>query len=109
MTQPRDRARLCENLPLVRHQAPANAAELLVAEQAGQDIGEALTAVLRRLGVPEPAGPFRSPPHLPMSGVPSAEVFVCPVGACDRAVVRRSGVPAPKCALRGGTMRLTRI
>lgn len=109
MTQPRDRARLCENLRLIRDNAPADAAALLAAERAGQDIGTVLTAVLRRLGAPEPPGPLRRPPSVPAGEIPSAEVFVCPAGACDRTVPRRSGMPAPRCALHEDPLRLTWI
>jgi len=49
----RDVARLCANLVPLRRAAPEDTERLLVAARAGQEIGVALSDLLRRLDAPD--------------------------------------------------------
>lgn len=121
MTTARDRARLCVNIALLRQRAPAEAADLIADAEAEREIGDRLTALLRRVGILEGGRPSRSVTRLPLPPSPPADLFVCPAaasgpagdgpgdGACDRFVARRIGVPTPQCAMRGVPLRLRHL
>jgi hypothetical protein len=109
-----DIARLCENLVPMRRAAPDETAQLVAEARDGQEIGERLTSLLRRLGAPEPGQTRRRDVSSTMlgrtsAGRTSAEVFVCPVQLCDRMVPRRSGKPAPRCEIASTRFRLDRV
>ncbi|MFI2663420.1 hypothetical protein [Micromonospora carbonacea] len=79
--------------------------ELIARARLGEDVGAALRKVLRTLGLPV-AGRPRSDPFGPLfqgtwpgERLPSRDVYVCPLGLCSYAWVRRPGTAVPDCLL----------
>lgn len=102
----REIARLCENLSWLCGTARAAGLDARLAAAvaaAAEGRSEGLTALLRRLDVPE-TSPTRDPGGIryPPSTVDRqlVDTYECPAGACDREWIRPPGVAVPRCAVR---------
>jgi hypothetical protein len=107
-----DLARLCEHLVRLRRAAPDETTQIVDNVRAGEDVGEQVSNLLERLGIPEPGQIRRVATGAVLRGVTqhtAGEVFVCPAELCVRVLPRRSGVATPKCGIAGVPFRLDRV
>jgi hypothetical protein len=103
-------ARLCQSLRLVRRLAPTGEIDELIAKaRAGDDVGDQVTDLLRRLGLPDPTPQVRATLAAGLPGVGpghfSPDGYICPVKLCTAWVRRRPGAARPFCEVEQLEMR----
>ncbi len=106
-----DLALLCAELPVLKRLADQagladDFAEVVDAAARGGLSANAVTDLLRRLGIPH-ASARRDVPDLPglVGGHTAGEIYECPTASCTRIWVRGPGLQIPICAIYNQTMR----